>query len=303
VWQLPEAGRDARGGHVAGLLSFLPDEEIAQVLAIRDYEAFPYLLLATKRGLVKKTELSLYDSPRMAGIIAVNFRDDDDELIGAGLCTADDDVLLVSRKGQAIRFAADDNQLRPMGRATSGVTGMKFRDGDELLSMSIIRFVFTVTDGGFAKRTPVSEYRQQGRGGLGIKAMKLNEDRGSLVGGLVVAENDQVIAIKASGQITRSAVNEVAVKGRDTMGVRFVGVRDDDSVVVIALNPEATAAAVELEADVSADDVTAVDAATVTVLEDTGDDAVGADDAPGDDSAVDDSAPDDGAEAQEDDRE
>jgi DNA gyrase subunit A len=162
--------------------------------------------------------------------------------------------------------------------------------------------VFTVTDGGFAKRTPVSEYRQQGRGGLGIKAMKLNEDRGSLVGGLVVAENDQVIAIKASGQITRSAVSEVAVKGRDTMGVRFVGVRDDDSVVVIALNPEATAAAVELDADVSADDVTAVDAATVTVLEDTELADAGDVAPPTDGPAVDDSEP-DGTEAEEDDSE
>ncbi|HEY6812219.1 MAG TPA: DNA gyrase subunit A, partial [Propionibacteriaceae bacterium] len=232
VWQLPEAGRDAKGGHVAGLLSFLPDEEIAQVLAIRDYSAAPYLLLATKRGLVKKTELQAYDSPRQTGIIAVNFRDEDDELIGAGLCGPDDEVLLISRKGLAIRFPANDSELRPMGRATSGVTGMKFRPRDELLSMSIIRagaadderFVFTVTDGGFAKRTHVYEYRQQGRGGLGIKAMKLNEDRGSLVGGLVVTDNDEVIAIKASGQITRSAVAEVPVKGRDTMGVRFVGV-------------------------------------------------------------------------------
>ena len=210
-----------RGGHVAGLLSFMPDEEIAQVLAIRDYSAAPYLLLATKRGLVKKTALPAYDSPRQAGIIAVNFRDEDDELIGAELCSADDEVLLISRKGLSIRFPADDSELRPMGRATSGVTGMKFRPGDELLSMSVIRagasdderFVFTVTDGGFAKRTHVFEYRQQGRGGLGIKAMKLNEDRGSLVGGLVVTDNDEVIAIKASGQITRSAVAEVPVKG------------------------------------------------------------------------------------------
>ena len=255
VWQLPEANRDARGGHVAGLLSFLPDEEIAQVLAIRDYAAAPYLLLATKFGLVKKSELPLYDSPRQAGVIAVNFREDDDELIGAELCSAEDEVLLISRKGQAIRFPADDEQLRPMGRATSGVTGMRFREGDQLLSMSIIRrgeseegrFVFTVTDGGFAKRTQVSEYREQGRGGLGIKAMKLNEDRGSLVGGLVVTENDEVIAIKASGQITRSAVSEVPVKGRDTMGVRFVGVRESDSVVVIALNPETTADVTELD--------------------------------------------------------
>ena len=262
VWQLPEAGRDAKGGHVAGLLSFLPDEELAQVLAIRDYSAAPYLLLATKRGLVKKTALQAYDSPRQTGIIAVNFRDEDDELIGAGLCGPDDEVLLISRKGLAIRFPANDSELRPMGRATSGVSGMKFRRGDELLSMSIIqagttddeRFVFTVTDGGFAKRTHVSEYRQQGRGGLGIKAMKLNEDRGSLVGGLVVTDNDEVIAIKASGQITRSAVAEVPVKGRDTMGVRFVGVGDSDSVVVIALNPETTAEVVELAGDTAASD-------------------------------------------------
>jgi DNA gyrase subunit A len=262
VWQLPEAGRDARGGHVAGLLSFMPDEEIAQVLAIRDYSAAPYLLLATKRGLVKKSALAAYDSPRQAGIIAVNFRDEDDELIGAGLCGSDDEVLLISRKGQSIRFPAHDSELRPMGRATSGVTGMKFRAGDELLSMSIIRagvsaderYVFTVTDGGFAKRTHVFEYRQQGRGGLGIKAMKLNEDRGSLVGGLVVTDNDEVIAIKASGQITRSAVAEVPVKGRDTMGVRFVGVGENDSVVVIALNPETTAEAARLADEAPAGD-------------------------------------------------
>ena len=262
VWQLPEAGRDAKGGHVAGLLSFVPDEEIAQVLAIRDYSAAPYLLLATKRGLVKKTALPVYDSPRQAGIIAVNFREEDDELIGAELSSADDEVLLISRKGLSIRFPADDSELRPMGRATSGVTGMKFRPGDELLSMSVIRagggddgrFVFTVTAGGFAKRTHVQEYRQQGRGGLGIKAMKLNEDRGSLVGGLVVTDNDEVIAIKASGQITRSAVAEVPVKGRDTMGVRFVGVGDNDSVVVIALNPETTAEVAQLADETAAGD-------------------------------------------------
>ena len=262
VWQLPEAGRDAKGGHVAGLLSFLPDEKIAQVLAIRDYSAAPYLLLATKRGLVKKSVLPAYDSPRQAGIIAVNFREEDDELIGAELCGPDDEVLLISRKGLSIRFPANDSELRPMGRATSGVTGMKFRVGDELLSMSVIRagsaddgrFVFTVTDGGFAKRTHVQEYRQQGRGGLGIKAMKVNEDRGSLVGGLVVTDNDEVIAIKASGQITRSAVAEVPVKGRDTMGVRFVGVGDSDSVVVIALNPETTVEAAALAGETAAGD-------------------------------------------------
>ncbi len=253
IWQLPEAGRDAKGGHVAGLLSFLPEEKIAQVLTIGGYEDAPYLLLATRNGLVKKTALTSYDSPRQAGVIAINFREEGDELIGAQLCGSEDDVLLISRKGQAIRFQASDDQLRPMGRATSGVTGMKFRDGDELLSMAVLRdaedhsdsFVFTVTDGGFAKRTLVDQYRQQGRGGLGIKAMRLNEDRGSLVGGLIVAEGDEVIAIKMSGQITRSLVSEVAVKGRDTMGVKFVGVRGDDTVAAIALYPETEVGSVE----------------------------------------------------------
>jgi DNA gyrase subunit A len=209
----------------------------------------------------------MYDSPRQAGIIAINFRDDDDELIGAEPCSGDDDVLLISRKGQAIRFPADDHQLRPMGRATSGVSGMRFRPGDELLSMSIISaesaehqlYVFTVTDGGFAKRTEVADYRQQGRGGYGIKAMRLNEDRGSLVGGLIVTDTDEVIAIKASGQVTRSAVVEVAVKGRDTMGVKFVGVRDNDPVVVIALNPETTAEVAKLESADTDDVVPVVD--------------------------------------------
>jgi len=261
AWQLPEGGRDAKGGHVAGLLSFQPDEAIAGVLAIRSYEDAQYLLLATRRGLVKKTDLTAYDSPRQAGVIAIAFREADDELIGAALCNSVDDVLLVSRKGQAIRFGADDAQLRPMGRATSGVTGMKFREDDALLSMSVIdadmpeddRFVFTVTDGGFAKRTLVSDYRQQGRGGLGIKAMKLNEDRGSLVGGLVVAEGDEVIAMKVSGQITRSLVAGVPVKGRDTMGVKFVAVKDGDSVSQIARYPEsAVEGLVEAVADADA---------------------------------------------------
>jgi DNA gyrase subunit A len=246
AWQLPESGRDAKGGHVAGLMNFLPDEKIAQVLTINGYDDAPYLLLATKHGLVKKTELKAYDSPRQAGVIAINFREEGDELIGAALVSSEDDVLLISRKGQAIRFQADDSQLRPMGRATSGVTGMKFRAGDELLSMAVLRadedyadqYVFTVTDGGFAKRTAVDEYRQQGRGGLGIKAMKLNEDRGQLVGGLIVGEADEVMAIKVSGQVTRSAVADVPVKGRDTMGVKFVGVKGTDAVGAIALYPE-----------------------------------------------------------------
>jgi DNA gyrase subunit A len=252
AYHLPESARDAKGGHVAGLLSFQPDEQIAQVLAIRDYDQAPYLVLATRLGLVKKTRLADYNSPRQAGVIAINFRDDDDELIGAELVTSDDHLLLVSRKGQAVRFQADDSQLRPMGRATSGVTGIRFREGDELLSMSVIRaeeldgtdregrihYVFTVTDGGFAKRTNVAEYRVQSRGGIGIKAMKLADARGSLVGAMVVTESDEVMAVKASGQVTRSSAVSVPAKGRDTMGVKFVNVSDTDTVVAIARSME-----------------------------------------------------------------
>ena len=243
AYELPELARDAKGQHVANLLAFQPDEKIAKVLAVRDYDQAPYLVLATKHGLVKKTRLSEYDSNRSGGVIAVSFRDDDDELIGAELVSAADDVLLVSRKAQAIRFTATDEQLRPMGRATGGVIGMKFREDDELLSMSVVRdgtdsFVFTVTDGGFAKRTAVEQYRPQGRGGLGIKAMKINDDRGSLVGALVVVDGDEVMAIRASGGVTRSPVGDVPTKGRDTMGVKYVALGAGDTVVAIARSAE-----------------------------------------------------------------
>jgi len=261
AYNLPEANRDAKGGHVAGLLSFQPDETIAQVLAIRDYEQAPYLVLATRKGLVKKTRLGDYNSPRQAGVIAINFRDDDDELIGAELCGPEDDILLISRKGQAIRFHADDAQLRPMGRATSGVKGMDFRPGDSLLSMSVIRphaeddttpqqFVFTITDGGFAKRSPIEEYRVQSRGGYGIKTMKQDDDRGTLVGGFIVVEGDEVLAVKQSGQVTRSAIDHhLRSTSRDTKGVKFVGVRGDDAVVQVARSVES---ALDNDADIEA---------------------------------------------------
>jgi DNA gyrase subunit A len=259
AYNLPEALRDAKGGHVAGLLSFQPDESIAQVLAIRDYEQAPYLVLATKKGLVKKTRLGDYNSPRQAGVIAINFRDDDDELIGAELVSSEDHILLVSRKGQSIRFPATDDQLRPMGRATSGVTGMKFRDGDALLSMAVIRaedvaneeageegetavqYVFTITDAGKAKRSRIAEYRVQSRGGIGIKAMKLeNEERGSLVGAFIVVDGDEILSITATGQVVRSPINEdFRPTGRSTQGVNFVTPKRGDTVAVVARSVEA----------------------------------------------------------------
>jgi DNA gyrase subunit A len=286
AYNLPEASRDAKGGHVAGLLSFQPDENIAQVLAIRDYEQSPYLVLATRNGLVKKTRLGDYNSPRQAGVIAINFREDDDELIGAELVDSADHILLVSRKGQAIRFPADDSQLRPMGRATSGVQGMKFREGDSVLSMSVIRadqvaieeldegaegaeelkvqYVFTITDGGFAKRTRISDYRIQSRGGIGIKAMSLaNEDRGGLVGAFIVIEGDEILSITSGGQVVRSPINaDFRATGRSTMGVKFVTPKKGDSVAVVARSVERAADEDEDGIEDGADDGTEVVAGT-----------------------------------------
>ncbi|SCK22681.1 DNA gyrase subunit A [Streptomyces sp. WMMB 714] len=255
AYELPDAGRDARGQHVANLLAFQPDERIAEMIAIRDYEAVPYLVLATKSGLVKKTPLKDYDSPRSGGVIAINLRQmedgRDDELIGAELVSPEDDLLLVSRKAQSIRFTATDESLRPMGRATSGVKGMSFREGDELLSMNVVRagtFVFTATDGGYAKRTNVDDYRVQGRGGLGIKAAKIVEDRGSLVGALVVEESDEILAITLSGGVIRTRVSGVRETGRDTMGVQLINLGKRDAVVGVARNAEAGREAEEVEA-------------------------------------------------------
>ncbi|MFB7286816.1 DNA gyrase subunit A [Actinacidiphila glaucinigra] len=255
AYELPDVGRDARGQHVANLLAFQPDEQIAQVLAIRDYNAAPYLVLATRSGLVKKTSLKDYDSPRSGGVIAINLRETEDGsedlLIGAELVGPADDLLLVSRKAQSIRFTATDESLRPMGRATSGVKGMSFREGDELLSMNVVRpgtFVFTATDGGYAKRTSVDEYRVQGRGGLGIKAAKIVEDRGSLVGALVVEETDEILAITLGGGVIRTRVNEIRETGRDTMGVQLINLGKKDAVVGVARNAEAGAEAEEVVA-------------------------------------------------------
>ncbi|WP_144937348.1 DNA gyrase subunit A [Rothia kristinae] len=240
AYELIEAGRDAKGQHVANVLAFQPGETIARVMALRSYEDAPYLILATKHGLVKKSRLSDYDTNRTSGVIAINLREED-ELISAQLAGAEDDLMLISRKGQSLRFTATDEALRPMGRATSGVTGMKFRDGDELLAASVVTddaYVFVVTEGGWAKRTRVDEYRVQGRGGLGIKVAKLAEDRGDLVGGLIVGPDDEVLVVMESGKVARSHVAEVPAKGRDTMGVIFAKPGKKDRILSIARNQD-----------------------------------------------------------------
>ncbi|MFT2712247.1 DNA gyrase subunit A [Clavibacter sp. Sh2126] len=253
AYELQEAGRDAKGQHVANLLAMQPDEEIQQVLDIRDYQVAQYLVLATRDGLMKKTALTEYDTNRTGGIIAINLRDGD-ALVSALLVNEDDDLLLVSRKGMSLRFSADNSALRPMGRSTSGVKGMTFRGDDTLLSASVVGhqgFVFVVTEGGFAKRTAADQYRVQNRGGMGIKVAKLQDARGDLAGALIVGEEDEILVVLASGKVVRSAVAEVPAKGRDTMGVVFARFADDDRIISLAKNSERNLVVPEAAPDAS----------------------------------------------------
>lgn len=240
-YELPEGSRDSKGQHVANLLAFQPDEKIVTALTLTSYDQADYLVLATEDGLVKKTQLSDYDSPRTGGLIAIRLREradgTTDQVVSARLANEGDDILLVSKRGQSLRFTATDEALRPLSRATSGVTGMKFRPGDSLLSMDVVREdseVFVVTEGGFAKRTAVEQYRVQGRGGFGIKVANLVEARGDLVGALITEPDDEVLVIMASGKIVRSAVSEVSLTGRNTQGVTFARPDDGDRVIQIA---------------------------------------------------------------------
>ena len=248
AYELPEGSRDSKGQHVANLLQLQPGETIQTVLSIPNYEVTKYLVLATRSGKVKKTALAEYDSPRQGGLIAVRLMTDEngevaDELIGAALCNAEDDIILVSKLGMSLKFAADDDQLRPMGRQTAGVQGMKFRDGDELLAMDVVwgdtdKDLLVVTNEGFAKRTAISEYRLQGRNGFGVKALQLAEGRGSLVGAVIVAEDDQILAIMKSGKVIRSDVAEVKRTGRTTQGVTLAKPDKGDEIISIARNEE-----------------------------------------------------------------
>ncbi|MDK6830527.1 DNA gyrase subunit A [Actinomycetaceae bacterium UMB8039B] len=245
AYEIPEGGRDAKGQHVANLLAFQPEEHIAQVLAIRDYEVADYLVLATKSGLVKKTPLKLYESSRTGGIIGINLREDEagnpDELVSAQVINADQDLILVSREGQAVRFVATDEQLRPMGRSTAGVRGMRFRGDDELLSMEVPREgadLLIVTDSGYAKRTPVEEYPTKSRGTLGVRVGKLVDERGGLVGALVVNPDEDVMVITESGKLVQVNASDVRPTARNTMGVIFARPDEDDRIIAITPNPE-----------------------------------------------------------------
>jgi DNA gyrase subunit A len=243
AYELPEASRIAKGQHVANLLAFQPDEHIAQVIEIPNYQVSPYLVLATKDGLVKKTKLEEFDSNRSGGIIGINLREED-ELVGAALLGPEDDLLLVSKQAQAIRFTANDDTLRPMGRATSGVIGMRFAEGDELLAMEVVREgmdldVLVATDGGFAKRTPIEEYPVQGRGGKGVLTAKITSRRGGLVGAVVIDPDDELFAITSNGGVIRTPVKPVRrTRDRNTMGVKLMDLPEGVTIVAIARNAD-----------------------------------------------------------------
>jgi DNA gyrase subunit A len=251
AYDLPEAARTARGQHVANLLAFQPEERIAQVIQIKGYEDAPYLVLATKNGLVKKSKLTDFDSNRSGGLVAVNLRDGD-ELVGAVLCAAEDDLLLVSAHGQSIRFSATDEALRPMGRATSGVQGMRFNGEDELLSLNVVSegtYLLVATSGGYSKRTAIEEYPVQGRGGKGVLTVQYDPRRGSLVGALIVDEEAELYAITSGGGVIRTIAKQVRKAGRQTKGVRLMNLGEGDTLLAIAHNAD--------EGDADPDDDTA----------------------------------------------
>jgi DNA gyrase subunit A len=257
-YELQEAARDAKGQHIANLLALLPGESVAQILDVRNYAGAEYLVLATGKGLVKKSKLTDYDTNRSGGVFAIDLAVEKgkdgkpvltdegqptflDAVVSAMLVNSDSEILLVSKSGMSLRFQANDASLRPTGRKTAGVKGLSLRTGDQLLSAAVVSdsgYVFVVTESGFAKRTEVSQYRVQNRGGIGIKVAKLTDERGGLTGGLIVDDGDEVLVIMEGGKVVRSSVDGVPAKGRDTMGVVFARPDDGDRILAIARNVE-----------------------------------------------------------------
>lgn len=273
AYELPEASRTARGQHVANLLEFQPGEQIAQVIQLQTYEDAPYLVLATAQGRVKKSRLSDYDSARSGGLIAINLNEGD-SLIGAVLCSADDDLLLVSEEGQAIRFTANDDTLRPMGRSTAGVKGMRFRGEDQMLAMSVVRedsYLLVATSGGYGKRTELSEYPVKGRGGLGVVTFKYTPKRGKLIGAIVVSNDDEIFAITTAGGVIRTEVNQIRPSSRQTMGVRLVNLEKGVELLAIDRNVEQESEEIEVEVSAVEQAATLDGAAEAKDADDKGD--------------------------------
>ncbi len=265
AYELTDTGRDARGQHVANLLSLAPEEHVVEVQDLRDYDQAKYLVLATRNGVIKKSRLSDYDSSRSTGLVAITLRDEDD-VVSAQLVNDEDDLLLVSKMGYSVRCHADDATLRPMGRTAGGVIGIRFKtDDDYLLKMEVATpesFVVTVTEGGWAKRTSIEEWNAKGRGTQGVRAMRLVEKRGGLAGALICAADDEIFAIASNGVVIRTRVDEIRAAGRDTMGVSFMKVGDEDQVVAVARSSAASMAALD-SVEVTAEETAVVESEEV----------------------------------------
>jgi DNA gyrase subunit A len=232
VHELPLGSRHSKGRAIVNLLPFRQDESVRAVIATRDFKEAKFLVFATKGGVVKKTEFLAYNTPlRADGIIAIKMREDD-ELIGVRLSDGNDDILMVSRGGQAIRFHESD--VRSMGRDASGVRGMNLRPGDEVISVNVAQDdadLLVVTENGYGKRTPLHEYPVKGRGGLGVKTVQLTDAKGKLAGARVVRDGYAVMLISTGGTVIRMPVEEIKRLGRSTQGVIVMRLRGDDERV------------------------------------------------------------------------
>jgi DNA gyrase subunit A len=243
VYELPEASRTARGRALVNLLPLREGERVQSVLATRDFSEGKYLVFATRKGMVKKTDFGAYNTPiKSDGIIAINIRDDD-ELIAVRRTSGDDSIIMVSRSGRAARFR--ESEVRSMGRDTSGVRGMNVsQEGNEVLAMDVARDdqgLLVVTENGYGKRTPISEYPIKGRGTMGVKTIVLTENKGQLAGALVVREHQELVFVSQNGMVQRTSVRGINRYGRASQGVRVMNLRDDDQVSAVALVVESEA--------------------------------------------------------------
>ncbi len=233
--EIPMKDRTARGTAIVNLLPLQPDERIQAIIDTRDYESNQYLFFATRKGQVKKTRFTEYDSSLRAGLIAINLRDDD-ELVRVIPCNEGDDIFMVSGSGMTIRFSQDD--VRPMGRSTAGVRGMKMKPEDEVVSCDVARddtAILIVTDAGYGKRTQLDRFNQQGRGGQGVRGIKLTAKKGRVISAFMVALDDEIFAIASDGVVTRMEVRGISSQGRDATGVRVMNVEGDRTVAAVAL--------------------------------------------------------------------
>jgi DNA gyrase subunit A len=256
VYELPEASRTAKGRALVNLLPLRDGERVQAVQATRDFSEGKYLVFATRKGLIKKTEFGAYNTPIKAdGIIAIKIRDDD-ELVAVRRTSGEDDIIMVSRSGQAARF--NEDQVRSMGRDTGGVRGMNVDRGDNrVLAMDVVRpdtELLVITDGGFGKRTAIEEYPVKGRGTMGVKTISLTERKGALAGALIVREHHDLVFISQNGMVQRTAVKGISKQGRPAQGVRVMNLREDDRVSAVALVMEAsTDTAAQVQEDLPTD--------------------------------------------------